>query len=300
MSAMEKKTPPKIKLVEKNKINFDWYKNAFEKGFNHLQKGNCYQFNLTAPFVYQLQQSTNEKWKNSFFQSTVGKSAFAHSTFLGDGGPILYSNSPECLFQVKQGPNDCVYIQSMPIKGTVKIEKNQLHKLWQKMQSDEKNRAELSMITDLMANDLSRIQFPNAKVISTSVPLLVPGLMHQYSIVESIVDSNVSLKHVIQAMFPGGSITGAPKIKAMEILHQLEMAPRGFYCGSTLLAGRGMLAACINIRTAWINDGQQSMQVGAGGGITIRSNIQEEWQEMLAKRDSFLNFLQKTGCFEII
>ena len=145
------------------------------------------------------------------------------------------------------------------------------------------------MITDLLRNDLNNIELPVAKVIKKKAPLLAPGILHQMSLLQVDVSSSVSLGQIVQALFPGGSITGAPKKRVLQILHKLEESPRGIYCGSTILMYRGRCDASINIRTAFIDFEQGELIYGAGGGITLLSDPRDEFQEMLVKKDSFID-----------
>ena len=122
----------------------------------------------------------------------------------------------------------------MPIKGSVKI-KGDVKKAWKKLKESMKDKGELNMITDLLRNDLSRIEKPISKVRKKYVPLLVPGIIHQYSIIDVDLSYKITLLKIIKSLFPGGSITGAPKRRVYQILGSLEKNRRGFYCGSTIL-----------------------------------------------------------------
>jgi anthranilate/para-aminobenzoate synthase component I len=207
-------------------------------------------------------------------------------------GKLLLSNSPECLVQ-RRVCDGKVELYSMPIKGTMPIE-HSAKKAWEKLKASHKNRSELNMITDLIRNDLSRVAYPRARVLKKQQPLKVPGLMHQYSLVSCPVAASTSLGQVLECLFPGGSVTGAPKKRVLEIIHRLETETRGHYCGSTWLAYGKTLASSINIRTAEIDMGQREMKYGAGGGVTLQSVDSDEFEEMLRKSESFLSpFLPK-------
>ena len=147
------------------------------------------------------------------------------------------------------------------------------------------------MITDLMKNDLYRISKNPVEVIKKKVPLLVPGLIHQYSRLRSPLSASISLLELMSIIFPGGSVVGAPKKRTMEILHEIENSPRGFYCGSTLILHGSLRRASLNIRTAEINLISRLFTYGAGGGITLLSDVHDEYQETLNKRDSFIQLL---------
>jgi len=119
------------------------------------------------------------------------------------------------------------------------------------------------------------------------VPLIAPGIMHQMSLIEIELSPDVSLSKIIDSLFPGGSITGAPKRRVMEIINRLENRARGAYCGSTILSIGNRIDCSINIRTAEIDLSRKELTYGAGGGITVLSEPRGEYEEMLLKLESF-------------
>lgn len=262
------------------------YKEAYNYVQEQLLSGNCYQVNLTYPFDFETLELLDPRDVCDFFFSR-DLSAYAHATYLGD--EMILSNSPECLFQYRKNE-----IFSMPIKGTIKVGKN-WHEEWEKMKADMKEEGELTMITDLLRNDLNKLEFPRAKVIAKRKPLLVPGLLHQCSLVSVKLSQPLSLLRTLECLFPGGSVTGAPKKKVMEIIQQVERFQRGIYCGSTLLCLDEKKVASINIRTASLSLGDKLWRYGAGGGITLLSRPSHEFQEMEAKVASFLTLLKVPG-----
>jgi anthranilate/para-aminobenzoate synthase component I len=120
----------------------------------------------------------------------------------------------------------------------------------------------------------------------------VPGLIHQYSLITSKLNRKISLHETISSLFPGGSITGAPKKKVMEIISETERFQRSFYCGTTVLCYQDKKVASINIRSATINLEERIWQYGAGGGITLLSKAHIEFQEMESKVQSFLSLFR--------
>lgn len=257
------------------------YQEAFRRVQQELLAGNCYQANLTAPFYL----AWDRKHRPSDFIRTLWADptrmgAYAHATWFSTMGRMILSNSPECLVQRK---GDELY--SMPIKGTLPDEPG----AWERMRASAKERGELNMITDLVRSDLSRVHAPVARVCARQRPLRVPGLVHQYSVVAAPVPPEVTWGRVLECLFPGGSVTGAPKRRVMRLLHQLEIEPRGMYCGSTWLAHRDTLAASINIRTAELNFSARELCYGAGGGITLLSEEKAEFEELMRKSESFLS-----------
>lgn len=262
------------------------YKEAFNYIQDQLLNGNCYQVNLTYPFEYETEELLDPRDINDFFFSK-DLSPYAHSTFLGD--EMILSNSPECLFQYRNHK-----IFTMPIKGTLKRGKN-WREDWKKLLSDPKEEGELNMITDLLRNDLNRLEVPCAKVVKKRAPLLVPGLLHQYSLIEVELKKPLSLLKTLECLFPGGSVTGAPKKRVMEIIQSVERYERGIYCGSTVLCYDDKKVASINIRTASLSIGDKLWRYGAGGGITLLSRPTNEFQEMEHKVTSFLTLLKAPG-----
>ncbi len=263
------------------------YKEAFNRIQEHLLDGNCYQVNLTYPFEFVTEEYIDPRDICDFFFSRKGVGAYAHATFLGD--EMFLSNSPECLFRYR---DDKIF--TMPIKGTARRGKG-WKKEWEKMLHDPKEEGELNMITDLLRNDLNRLESPRARVLKQRVPLLVPGLLHQSSVLSVELGQPLSLLKTIECLFPGGSVTGAPKKRVMEIIQETERYSRGLYTGSTLLCLGDRKIANINIRTATISTGDRLWKYGAGGGITLLSKATSEYQEMEAKVASFLTLLKTPG-----
>lgn len=272
---------------------FSRYRKSFRTGYEALKRGDCYQFNLTQSYQYQVRKAPREplKWLQSFWSEEEDRGAFAHATYLASLDMVLLSNSPECLFQgIKK--DDSFKIISCPIKGTIRIDPKNTEKSFRALKESQKNLGELNMITDLIRNDLSRIDRPVARVEKTQAFLKVPGLYHQYSKISTVIKKQTTLYALLSALFPGGSITGAPKKRVMELLREIEDGPRGFYCGSTLIASGKMLAASINIRSGYYWPKTGKLRLFAGGGITLKSRESAEFDEMNAKCESILQLMK--------
>ncbi len=267
--------------------SFEKYRPKFKEGMEKLLDGECYQFNLTSPFVFSSKQKISfRSVLSNAFRDKEKLGAYAHYTHLGSLGRGLLSNSPECLFQVLKKDKK---VYSMPIKGTYKLGKGEDHSEgFAKLKASKKDQGELYMITDLIRNDLTAIEFMPARIKAKKKRLDVPGLSHQYSIIETDLTREASLKMALKALFPGGSITGAPKKRVMRILKGLENYERGFYCGSTVALHRGLVAGSINIRSAEIDYSLGEVKYCAGGGITLNSDARGEFEESYAKMESFL------------
>lgn len=281
----KKKKKINLSLIEAP--HFSDYQKQFNAGYEELLSGNCYQFNLTGLYRYRF----DEEYEPLDFISALWSrnekcGAYASATWCSKINLLFLSNSPECLFQYQAGK-----LITRPIKGTQKIMGKKTKAMWSELSRDQKSQAELFMITDLLRNDLNRIDLPTAKVTKKKAPLIVPGLLHQYSEVEIDLSPRVTLKKILENIFPGGSITGAPKKRVMGILKKLESRNRGFYCGSTLIFSKNSLAASINIRSSVIDFHSGELSYQAGGGITLLSEAKSEFLEMTYKHDSYIDTL---------
>ena len=191
------------------------------------------------------------------------------------GSHWLLSLSPELFFTIEAGR-----ITARPMKGTAPPEADP-----EALRSDPKQRAENLMIVDLLRNDLSRV----AARGSVQVPRLFeveryPTLQQMTSTVTATLRAGLGPVDVVEAIFPCGSITGAPKIRAQEILHGLERRTRGVYTGSIgRLAPDGEAAFNVAIRTLVLRDGESRARIGLGSGIVADSRPADEWRECLAK-----------------
>jgi para-aminobenzoate synthetase component 1 len=264
-------------IVELEKsLNLKRYQNAFNEVYQNLIDGNCYQVNLTAQFKFKI---NSLKSMLNIFADQDSISAFAHGTWLPLMERLYLSNSPECLFKITK-----TKILSYPIKGTCSSDLKALKALLH----SKKNQAELYMITDLMTNDLASLGFMPVKVEKKKAVLKVPQLFHTYSKISAPILKNCSYFEIMNKLFPGGSITGAPKKRVMQIIQKVEHSGRGFYTGSTLLLDGSIKTASINIRSATVDSQKLQFTYGAGGGITLRSQAKDEYEEMLKKLNSFI------------
>jgi anthranilate/para-aminobenzoate synthase component I len=272
--------------------NFEDYEKKFKETYKHLHLGDCYQLNLTRPFYFRCNKElTAREYIDILWRDALKVGAYAHGTYIDSLGKLLLSNSPECLFQIDKSFSEPI-IRTMPIKGTVQINHEaKREEAWSVLTNSRKDQAELFMITDLMRNDLTRINFSPAKVVRKKSPLHVPGLVHQFSVIESKLSNDNTLADILYSLYPGGSITGAPKKNVMKLIKEIEKGVRGFYCGSTVLMYKNSLTASINIRSAEVDFLQKELKYGSGGGITLESNAQSEYDEILAKLKSFLLLL---------
>ncbi|MBF0359609.1 MAG: chorismate-binding protein [Oligoflexia bacterium] len=292
----------KLYIHRSDNLSFREYLSAFEKGYQELLKGNCYQFNLTFEHKFKILSPSSEPLITYILKHILSNTeacahgAYANITNIPILNKIYLSNSPECLFKIKKTTKNRqqqLSIFSMPIKGSLKLSNNKKISALKKELSDcKKNSGELNMITDLIRNDLSSIENKKSTVVTKKAYLKVPNILHQYSVVKvDISNPHLNLFQIIEKIFPGGSITGAPKKRVMKIISEIEPTARGFYTGSTIIFHKTLKAASINIRSATISSSTAEFTYGSGGGITLLSNPFEEFEEMNLKVKSFIDYL---------
>ncbi|MBM6549669.1 aminodeoxychorismate synthase component I [Marinomonas ostreistagni] len=252
------------------------YAERFQKVQDYIQAGDCYQVNLTQRFSAPYQGQT---WQAYQALKAACPTPFGAYMVLPDGRAVL-SHSPERFIQSYDNR-----VESKPIKGTrPRGETPEQDKaLADELLNSEKDRAENLMIVDLLRNDLGK----NCLTGSIRVPKLFAlesyaNVHHMVSTVEGRVATPADTIKVFQESFPGGSITGAPKVRAMQIIDELEPHERSVYCGSFVYFGaNGQMDSSITIRTM-IADGER-MHCWAGGGLVADSICAEEYQETFTK-----------------
>lgn len=257
--------------------SFEDYAPRFERLYRHLREGDCYQGNLTFPVTAQ--------WGGDpliLFNMLAKRQPVRYATYCDLGGPVVLSRSPELFFKV-DGDG---WIETHPMKGTMprgatpeEDERNR-----QFLLNDPKNQAENRMIVDLLRNDISLV----SEVGSLDVPELFrvesyPTVHQMVSRVRARLKSGLHLRAVFAALFPCGSITGAPKISAMKILRRLETGPRDIYCGSLgWIEPGGRMRFNVAIRTISLLGGNRAI-FNVGGGVVFDSTAQAEYEECLLK-----------------
>ena len=257
--------------------NFETYQERFDRLHQHLRLGDCYQANLTMPI--------HARWNGdprAAFWSLIERQPVKYGALVDLGGPIILSRSPELFFRTDENG----WIETHPMKGTAKRGANAAEdeRIVAAMLADEKTQAENRMIVDLLRNDISRI----TEVGTLDVPKLFeietyPTLHQMVSHVQAKLRPGISIRDILAALFPCGSITGAPKMRAMEILHELEDGPRDAYCGAIgMISPTGAMRFSVAIRTITLfEDGRAVFNVG--GGIVFDSTAEAEYEECLLK-----------------
>lgn len=263
------------------------YAQAFRAVQNYLQAGDCYQINLAQRFSAAASGNALDAYLTLRSQSPA-----PYSAFLNFPQAQILCASPERFLQVRNG-----HVETRPIKGTRPRsgDPEQDRRLAEELRTHPKDHAENLMIVDLLRNDLGKSCLPG----SVRAPKLFAvesfaQVHHLVSTVEGKLAAGHDALDVLRDCFPGGSITGAPKLRAMQIIDQLEPHPRGIYCGAIGYVGfDGNMDSNIVIRTFIYS--RNEIHCGAGGGIVADSNVHAEYQESLDKASALLKLLRHYG-----
>jgi para-aminobenzoate synthetase component I len=255
------------------------FKGAVERTRRYIADGDIFQANVTQAFRAELPENFDPLVLYS--QLRLANPA-PFGALIVTPERVVASTSPEGFLRLE---NDAV--ETRPIKGTRRraADPKEDQRLAEELVASDKDRAENIMIVDLMRNDLSRVSLPG----TVEVPVLCglesyASVHHLVSVVRGKLRPGLDALDLVTACFPGGSITGAPKIRAMEIIHELEPDARGVYCGSIVHFGfDGSLRSNIAIRTLIAENGVASIH--AGGGITLLSDADDEYLETLVKAE---------------
>lgn len=273
--------PADIFTEEEINSNFtpEAYMNAVNLVKEYIFSGDIYQANISqrfsvkAPLTFQPFQL--------FFQLRYNNPA-SFSAFANFGDWIVVSASPERFLKLTENK-----VETRPIKGTRPRSKNveEDQKLARELETSEKDRAENIMIVDLMRNDLSKVCKGHSVVVKQLCQLESYATVHHLvSVIEGELREEKNAVDLLLATFPGGSVTGAPKIRAIEIIAKIEPNKRGIYCGSLgYISFNGNMDCSIAIRTFAIDKKNERIFFQAGGAIVADSNPMAEYLETLSK-----------------
>ncbi|MBE0571325.1 MAG: aminodeoxychorismate synthase component I [Ignavibacteriaceae bacterium] len=242
----------------------------------HIKEGDTYQVNYTVKGKFNFSGS-----RSSFFQQLLFNQSAKYSAFINNDEQFITSLSPELFFHQKDRE-----IISHPMKGTIRRGHNHsLDRIAEtELKSGEKNRAENVMIVDLIRNDFGRIcRYGSVKVPEIFQIEKYESLFQMVSEVEGKLRKKIKMLEILQNIFPCGSVTGAPKIRTMEIINEIEKEKRGIYTGSIGLVTPEELKMNVAIRTITINKNSGNGIMGLGSGIVWDSNPQSEYEEVLLK-----------------
>jgi len=272
----------------RSNMDKNYYLRTVEKIKRYIYDGEVYQINFSQRFEcdYDARAIELYHWQNSYNPSPC-------ASYIDAGGFQIVSASPEMFITIADD-----VIQTKPIKGTrphlneaaeAALQARQINaRNFNELLHSEKEQAELNMIIDLERNDVARICRPGTRsVVQPRTIETYPTVFHAVATVAGRLREEINFCDVLKALFPGGSITGAPKIRSMEIIDETEPAARGVYTGSIGFIGIDG-SACLNIaiRTIIIKD--QKAYAQAGGGIVADSDPEAEWAETIVKARALL------------
>jgi len=284
-------------LTVKNSPNFDAFPFKFkprtsrDEYLNHvnelkeeIQQGNIYEVNYCQEY-YVENVELNNPLSAYFKLNSITKAPY--SAYMNIGDFVLMCGSPERYIQRKENA-----LSSSPIKGTIKrgstIEEDEILK--KQLLNDPKERSENVMIVDLVRNDLSRIATNNSVKVDELFGIHTFETVHQMiSTVSCEVEEKVTFLEILRATFPMGSMTGAPKISAMQLIEKHEDFKRGLYSGSVgLISQYGDFDFNVIIRSIQYNKSKKYLSCAVGGAITIQSEAEKEFEECNVKIQGIL------------
>jgi len=279
LNLVSRYTLPGVANVTSN-FSRDDYLSAVKKVMEYIHAGDIFQANLTQRLLTPFQGRPFE-----LFEQLRNRNPAPFAALMQWKDWAIISASPERFLRV-----DGQDVETRPIKGTRKRKSLPEADLFTRdeLRESEKDQAENVMIVDLLRNDLSRVCLPG----SIRVPCLCgvesyETVQHLVSVVKGKLRPELDFWDLLRATFPGGSISGAPKIRAMEIIAELEPTCRGPYCGSLFYAGaNGQCDSNLLIRTFVQKDGW--LQLGVGGGIVAQSDPVSEYEETLTKASGMI------------
>lgn len=261
----------------KPSVTIDEYNRAISFIKQAIESGETYQTNYTIRLNSHFSGDDV-----AFFEKLKRAQASNYCAYINTGEHSILSASPELFFHLKDNS-----ITTRPMKGTINrgksISEDEANADW--LYHSEKNRAENLMIVDLLRNDLGIIAEPGTVTVPKLFEIEHYPTVHQMtSTITAEISSKTKLVDIFKALFPCGSITGAPKVRTMSIISELETAPREVYCGAIGFITPAKEAVFnVPIRTVQINLQTGQATYGVGGGITWDSTSEGEYQEILAK-----------------
>jgi para-aminobenzoate synthetase component 1 len=256
-------------------IDFEEYQTAIESIKKNICWGETYQVNFSQCFSADFTGDPFEA-----YCILRQKNPAEYAAFLRTPAGDILSFSPELLVAAKHKK-----LLSKPIKGTAKryFDEAKDREQQQQLMSCPKNRAENMMIVDLVRNDLSKVSHADSVRVAKFLEIeVMPSVFHLVSSIESKLLDELDFLDVLTALFPGGSITGAPKYRTMELITQYEQRQRGIYCGSIGFLSENM-EMCFNIAIRTMYTAHQKLYCPAGGGIVYDSDAKAEYQETYDK-----------------
>jgi len=246
-----------------------------------IAQGDVYQVNISHQFNAPI---SSEADSSALYAHLRERYPAPYGAYFDTGAMQILSNSPECFLRVNLNATSRT-VATWPLKGTRPRTDSAIE-----LQNNPKDRAEHVMIVDLERNDLGRVAQTGSVHVENLLGIVSYATVHHLeSRIEATLRPDVDLIDVLQATFPGGSITGAPKIRAMQIISDMEEETRGVYCGAlgAIAYGGDVSVWNIPIRTGVVAGGQ--LQFRVGGGVVMDSDPMAEYEETITKAQAFLN-----------
>ncbi len=277
---------------ERFNMGFRRYNTAVSSIKGHLKKGNSYQVNLTLKHRSKFTGDAS-----NLYLSLRRAQPTSYSGFINDGSRYILSFSPELFFRRN---DNIMYMR--PMKGTYKRgrspEEDSIYKSF--LNNDAKNRAENVMIVDLLRNDLGKISVPGSVKVTRLFDIeSYPSLFQMTSTVKASLEEGVLYRDIFRALFPSGSVTGAPKIRTMQIIENVEKEARGVYTGAI-----GFISpkkqACFNVAIRTVVLEKNNLKFGVGSGIVYDSHPEKEYQECKLKTEFLKRKAEKFFLIETI
>lgn len=281
----------KISSALQSNMDYTQYGAAFNRVKQYIHEGDCYQVNLAQRFSAH---ASGDAWTAYLALRDISPAPFMSYMNLGDAQSSLQvlSASPERFLQVHGK-----HVETRPIKGTRPRSDNAVEDASNAndLQNSPKDRAENLMIVDLLRNDISKVcETGSVRADKLFALESFANVHHLVSTVTGKLAEDKTAIDLLRACFPGGSITGAPKFRAMEIIEELEPNRRGLYCGAIGYLGfDGNMDTNIAIRTAVYSDDE--IRFYAGGGVVADSELAKEYRETLDKASSMLELIARFG-----
>lgn len=257
-------------------INYPTYKKAIEQIKEEIANGNTYQVNYTYDYKIETKMDGFE-----LYQSILPNQITPYNAYIKNEYEEILCFSPELFFELKDNR-----IKTKPMKGTVKRGENAKkdRENIKFLKNDVKNRAENVMIVDLLRNDLGKIAKTGTVEVDKLFEVETHKTVHQMtSEVSAELSENTTLYEIFEAIFPCGSITGAPKINTMKIIDELEVGSRDVYCGAIGLITPEKTTFAVPIRTLQKKNNKDFFSCRVGGAIVWDSTAEDEWEETLTK-----------------
>lgn len=271
--------PAPVDIISRSGPDPERYQENVLKIKEFINEGDIYQANLTGQWDIS---SDIPPW--DVYQNLRRLNPAQYAGFANLGGTTIISSSPERLLSISGQT-----IRANPIKGTMALGASEIETLRNKelLLASAKDRAELLMIVDLLRNDLGKLcRYGTVRTHDIWKPEIYSSLIHLVGDIQGELRADVSVSEIIRALFPGGSISGAPKKRAIEILADIEQRPRGMYTGSFGYIYRDQMDLNIAIRTMTHERGTYTVQ--AGGGIVADSDPSAEYEEACLKARNLL------------